>query len=129
MVYEFLEHTADEYVKCTADNFTNALIECANCLIDLCKRPKTASKQFIYKRISSSSKEYLVVDLLSYLLELMDSGTSIFSVDLISLSSLTYIVKIRAGEQYPEVAIKAITYHNLRVEQAQDCSIYVVFDV
>ncbi len=129
MAYEFLEHTADLKFKATGATLEEALSESAKALFEaIAGNSKIEPKTERSFEIKIHLKEILVHDFLTELIYLFSTEHLLFSEFKIELNEaigykLTAKVK---GEEYDpkkhklEKEVKAVTYHDMKVEQGKD---------
>ncbi len=124
--YRILDHTADTGIEAEADTLSELLEALAHGMFDLtwdmdavARRPATGSIQFT---ISSPAIDELAVDILSELLYVSESGDA--AIRAISIDATTTEATVTAetcplsGVELRGPPIKAVTYHDLRVERA-----------
>lgn len=125
MPYETLSHTADAGIEATSATFTGLVADLASGMFALMAEPGTGGASKIVVVVSAADREDLVVDLLSELLyqsEVEDVLLGDFEVE--QLRELELKVSARGvplGEvQLTGPPIKAVTYHQVGVQQTKD---------
>lgn len=126
MDYEYLEHTADAefiaYGQTLEDVFVNAARATFALIVDPAIVNPAVSREV---HLTSDSLDYLIYDWLAELLYLEEVDRLLFSLFEVKISHIDgeYVLSGRAhGERIrPEheisLHIKAVTYHDLRVEK------------
>ncbi|HMK47020.1 MAG TPA: archease [Methanocella sp.] len=138
MDYEYLEHTADAefiaYGKTLDEAFVNAARATFALIIDPARVKQTVSRDV---HLTDGSLDYLLYDWLSELLYIEEVDRIVFSRFEVEISGDgEYVLDGRAhGEKIrPEheisLHIKAVTYHDLRVEKRDDkFEVQVLLDI
>ena len=130
--YRFLEHTADIMIEATGPDFAAALLQAAEAMFHVMghAEPKTG---FLVD-VHASNDEELVVYFLSQILaesearELVPARIDILQHE----TAIPHIkAKVWGEKKRPRDAIKAVTFHELKVENdlIQGCRIQVLLDV
>ncbi len=136
--YRILDHTADTGIEAEADSLSELLEALAYGMFDLtwdmeaiARRPATGSVEFT---VSSPAADELTVDLLSELLYRSEAGST--AIRAVSVDATPTGAKVTAETcsvsdvELCGPPIKAVTYHDLRVERADGSwRGRVIFDV
>ena len=129
--FRFLEHTADIKVEAWGGDFAAALKQAALAMFSVLGSGRASEKMEIDER--AADREQLVVGLLSRILAECDARELLaVSIDIIECDGKKPHAKAVVGlaRTRPKDAIKAVTYHQLEVEETKNkCTIRVVFDV
>ena len=125
-MHEFLEHTGDIKVRVKSCCFKEALKELLNVMFDIVKA-KGDGEAYLVIKSSGETKEDIVVNLLNDVLSEIEIKRLIpVSVEDIKVMNEKVSVKIKCKKGNPNTMIKAVTYHQLKVN---DGEIEVVFDI
>lgn len=130
MAYRFIEHTSDIIIEAENKDFASALTDVAMGMFTQMGKADSATAT-ISAEVHASSREELVVSFLSELIaqceieSIIPDKIKIISCKQDSISSVVY------GEKKPpENIIKAVTYHELAIEEKPNyCRIRVLFDI
>ncbi len=129
--FRFLEHTADIKVEAWAPDFCGALKQSALAMFSVLGSGTASERMEIEER--AADREQLVVGLLSRILAECDARERLAcSIEMNECGMNPPHVKAVVGlaRTRPKDAIKAVTYHQLEVEEKKNkCTIRVVFDV
>lgn len=127
MPHRFLAHTADSGIEATADSLSMLIRELAAGMFGLMARIEpAAAERWIDTRIESPSVEDLVVDTLSELLWLAEVEGIHLCEFRVTADESPYRAIVEAGGvpigtvQAVGPPIKAVTYHELLIDQAED---------
>jgi len=127
LMFEFFEHTADLGLRIQAGSFPRLMEEAGQGLTAMIVQNPDAIRPLEQRclTVSSDSSEYLLFDWLSELLYLFESShwlTSRFQVQLQNgqLSAELFGETFDPDRHHPAHEVKAITYHELSVEQQDD---------
>jgi SHS2 domain-containing protein len=126
-MHELFEHTADLGLRVKAPDLNTLFAEAGKCLFsaiveDLSSvRPKFETTIIL----EGTDREYLLFDWLRQLLYLFDAGKLVFSEfevigDENGLSAIAFGEPVDPTRHAPSHEVKAITYHELKVEQTPD---------
>jgi SHS2 domain-containing protein len=126
-MYELFEHTADLGLRATAPTLDALFAEMAACLVAAMLEDPAAVRPTTEMRyaISCADRELLLADWLRELLRLFEEDHRLFATFEVSVSDSGLTASIW-GEVYdPERhllahEVKAITYHELKVERTAD---------
>jgi SHS2 domain-containing protein len=135
--YRLLEHTADIRVRIYGRSlkglFQNAVCALTDTLTDFQKVKKKISRQIA---ITADNQELLLVQLLQELLFLFDARRFVarrlefIRFDDKMIKALVWGEKFSPDRHPPKTEIKAVTYHQLKVEKRREGWVAeVVFDV
>lgn len=126
-MHELFEHTADLGLRATAPDLNTLFAEMAKCLLTaIVEDPASVTQRHECTIIlNGADREYLMFDWLRHLLYLFDEGKGLYSefeiiVEADGLSAIAF------GEEYDPARhalaheVKAITYHELKVEPTGD---------
>lgn len=125
MPYEILSHTADTGIEATNATFTGLVADLASGMFALMAEPGAGGEPRVGVVVSASDPEDLVVDLLSELLyqsEVEDVLLGDFEVEQLGELELKVTARgVPLGEvELAGPPIKAVTYHQVGVEQTED---------
>lgn len=133
--YEILEHKADIKFKITADNLNDLFEGALKGMADILVLKEDLTEEKIEKNIKVSSLDLssLLVDFLSEILTFSDIEDCVFNeVKINDLKNNKIEAKI-SGFKFKKLKeeIKAVTYHQSRVEQNKDgqWEAVVLFDI
>jgi len=133
--YEILEHKADIKFKITADNLNDLFEGALQGMADILVLKEDLTEEKIEKNIKVSSLDLssLLVDFLSEILTFSDIEDCVFNeVKINDLKNNKIEAKI-SGFKFKKLKeeIKAVTYHQSRVEQNKDgqWEAVVLFDI
>ncbi|HPC31259.1 MAG TPA: archease [Candidatus Paceibacterota bacterium] len=133
--YEILEHKADIKFKITADNLNDLFEGALKGMADILTLKEDLTEEKIEKNIKVSSLDLssLLVDFLSEILTFSDIEDCVFNeVKINDLKNNKIEAKI-SGFKFKKLKeeIKAVTYHQSRVEQNKDgqWEAVVLFDI
>jgi SHS2 domain-containing protein len=129
MSYRFLEHTSDIIIEAEGKDFADALCEVAKGMFT--QMGESGTKDSIIIESSASTKEGLAVVFLTDIIVECESYPFVPS-DIRLIESVDNRIKceILGEKSAPENIIKAVTHHELEIEDAQDnCRIKVLFDI
>lgn len=135
MTYRFLQHTSDLFIEAEGRDFPSALAEIAAGMFTHMGGENSSGKGSIWVEASSQSKEGLVVSFLTEVIaecETVPFTPSSLEIRSFGESSGRFsIAAVVRGERKPaENVIKAVTYHELEVEEKKgQCRIRVLFDI
>lgn len=134
MSYEEIEHTADVAIRATgtdlADLFRNAAIGMKSLMITAFEPHNPADTVFLH--LESDDAEELLVDWLSELAYLAESRGLLFHQFDFAFLSDRRLEATLCGRRVDSIEkhIKAVTYHNLKIEKTESgYETTVVFDV
>jgi len=133
--YEFLPHTADIKIGVWADNMNNLFASALKAMADILGIDETGQKDAIEKDlyIQSSDIKALLIDFLSEVLAQSDIENAIFDeMEIYQLDNHNLKAKIigQKTNGFKE-DIKAVTYHQLQLDQKTDgsCRATILFDI
>ncbi|MGH7807926.1 MAG: archease [Thermodesulfobacteriota bacterium] len=137
MCYEILDHTADVCVRVYGKSFNELIKNAAYAMMDLVTdREKIKTSKQIEIRAEGQTKEELLVHWLQEILFLHQTKKMVFRDFEVNMISKTTIKGKALGEQIDLEKhelfsdIKAVTYHNLKVESLDDrLKVEIVFDI
>jgi len=133
MTYRFYEHTSDLIIEGENKDFPSALADVASGMFTQIGGDEASDESSIKVEVSSGSKEGLVVALLTKIIAQCEiENFTPKSIEITSYDSRKFsITAIVRGEGKPaESIIKAVTYHELEVEEKEgSCRIKVLFDI
>jgi len=137
MPFCVLSHTADTGIEATANTLGDLIGElCAGMFGLIGSAEPTSAKKWVEVEVVAQGMEELVVDTLSELLYHSEVENLIFCAFRVSTGPKDFAVRVKAGGVLVGAVepvgppIKAVTYHDLVVEQRDDawyCRVY--FDV
>ena len=124
MAYRVLSHTADTGIEATADSLAGLIGElCAGMFGLVAAVVPSAAKKWVEVSLVAQSVEELVVDTLSELLYHAEVENLTFCAFRVSMGPDDLAAKVQAGGLFVDAVepvgppIKAVTYHDLVVEQ------------
>ncbi|MGH8872862.1 MAG: archease [Acidimicrobiia bacterium] len=127
MPHRVLSHTADTGIEATADSLSMLIRELAAGMFGLMARiDPAAAERWIDTRIESPTVEDLVVDTLSELLWLSEVEDLLLCDFRVTADEAPYLAIVEAGGvpvgtvQAVGPPIKAVTYHELFIDRAED---------
>ncbi len=137
MDYEILDHTADVCVRVYGKPFDELLRNAARAMMELITdRERIKPSQEVEIKAIGETKEELLVHWLGEILFLHQVKKMVFQDFDVSLISETELKGKAFGEHIDmerhEIGldIKAITYHNLKIEHANDkLKVDIIFDI
>jgi SHS2 domain-containing protein len=133
MGFEFLEHRSDIIILGKNRTFESALEDVGNGMFTQMGEEHAKGKGSFDLRFSAPTREQLVVQLLSQIIA--ECETRPFTPKKIKVlafdeGALSVSVRVFGEEKIPENIIKAVTYHELRVEKkGANWEIQVLFDI
>lgn len=126
-MYEVFEHTADLGLRIRAESFESLLVEAARGFVSLIVDDPSSilSSQQMTLRIEGTAPDYLLFDWLNELLYRFDTGHFLgcrfdVAVDEQGLTAHISGETLDPARHRLEHEVKAITYHELRVERQAD---------
>ena len=125
MPYEILSHTADTGVEATNSTFAGLIADLATGMFALMAEPVAEGDLEVEVEMSATTPEDLVVDLLSELLYRSEVGAAhLGGFEVEPKGELDFVARAR-GVPLSQIEssgppIKAVTYHQLSVEQTDD---------
>ena len=137
MNYEILDHTADACIRVYGKSFDELLENAAMAMMELITdREKINPSQEIEIEVRGETKEELLVHWLQEILFLHEVKKMVFKDFRLNLISETHAKGKAIGEKIDidkhelSFDIKAVTYHNLKIEPINDkLKVDIVFDV
>ena len=135
--YRILEHPADMGIEATGPDLKSAFRQAALGLISIIVDPASVDPR-VQKAVivQGTDSENLLVKWLSEILYLYDGEDFVTSAITIRKLAATELEAVFAGEAVDEnkhrlkMDVKAITYHQLKVEERQDgCVVSVFLDI
>jgi SHS2 domain-containing protein len=137
MNYEILDHTADICVRVYGESFDDLLRNAARAMMDIITdREKVNPSQEIKIKAQGETKEELLVHWLDEILFIHQVKKMVlrdFEVHLVSETEVrgkAFGESIDAERHEIGLDIKAITYHNLKIEPSDDrLKVDIVFDI
>jgi len=130
MAYRFIEHTSDIIIESENKDFASALTDMAMGMFTQMGKTRSVAAK-ISAEANATSKEELVVSFLSEILAQCEIELLIPNKIKITSCSGSSISAVIYGEKKPpENIIKAVTYHELSIEEKSGyCKIRVLFDI
>jgi SHS2 domain-containing protein len=126
-MYELFEHTADLGLRMRAPDLDALFAEAGKCLFSSIVEDLTAvhPRHECTIMLEGTDRAYLLFDWLRHLLYLFDSGKLLFCefeiiVDENGLSAIAFGEEVDPLRHSLSHEVKAITYHELKVEQTPD---------
>lgn len=132
MSYEFLEHPSDLIVLGKNSTFESALEDVANGMFTQMGAEDAKESESFDLEFSAPTNEQLVVQLLTEIIaecETMPLTPKRMEVSRFDHAHLTITVRVHGEKKIPENIIKAVTYHDLRIEKNDNWEIEVLFDI
>jgi len=133
MPYEFLEHRSDIIILGKNRTFESALEDVASGMFTQMGGERAKAKESFELRFSAPTREQLVVQLLSEIIA--ECETRPFTPKKMGVlafddAALSVSVRVYGEKRVPENIIKAVTYHELRIERkGANWEIQVLFDI
>lgn len=131
MTYRFIEHTSDIIIEAEGKSFENALEELGKGMITQMGSKKARKKDRMEFTVARRErKEDEVVAVLTEIIAVCESEPFMPAEVRIKGSRSGFLVVLEGEKKQPENIIKAVTYHDLKVEQMKDrWLITVLFDI
>ncbi|HLE25164.1 MAG TPA: archease [Thermodesulfobacteriota bacterium] len=137
MDYEILDHTADACIRVYGKSFDELFENAARAMMELITdRERINPSQEIEIEVRGETKEELLVHWLQEILFLHEVKKMVFKDFRLNLISETHAKgkaigeKINIDKHELSFDIKAVTYHNLKIEPINDkLKVDIVFDV
>jgi len=137
MDYEILDHTADACIRVYGKSFDELFENAARAMMELITdRERINPSQEIEIEVRGETKEELLVHWLQEILFLHEVKKMVFKDFRLNLISETHAKGKAIGEKIDidkhelSFDIKAVTYHNLKIEPINDkLKVDIVFDV
>jgi SHS2 domain-containing protein len=125
-MHELFEHTADLGLRATAPDLDTLFAEMAACLVSaMVEEPASVQPaQEVQIEVQGTDRDYLLFDWLKELLLLFETDQVLFAAFDVKVSDDGVTATVR-GERYDPARhvlaheVKAITYHELKVEVAE----------
>ncbi len=133
--YELLPHTADCKIKVYANTLPELFAHAMKAMFDICKPQKKVPEMRVSHAIALTSHkiEYLLIDFLSECLTLSDINNEAYDEIKITIITSTHLMAEVTGfkiESFQGVEIKAVTYHDLAIEnENSEWTATLVFDI
>lgn len=135
--YEWIEHTADVGIKVFGDDLKDLFSHAANAFFEIITETDTIEPRKTYTiKAKGDGWEELLVNWLNELLFLFDTKGLVFKEFEIEEIRRYYLRAKAKGELFDlkkhplKTGIKAVTYHQLKVERAKDhWEAQVIFDI
>lgn len=126
-MHELFEHTADLGLRATAPDLNALFAEMAACLVSaMVEDPTTVNaNEEVQIEIAGTDRDYLLFDWLKELLFRFETDRTLFASFEVNVTDGGLTATVR-GEVYDPAQhvlsheVKAITYHELKVEQTAD---------
>lgn len=133
MAYKFIEHRSDIIVEATAKNFVITLQEIAEAMFSQMGSEDANENDKIEINSKAPGRDELVVTFLSDVLaqcEIEQFTPKQIEIKKFNEKENSLTAVITGEEKVPKNIIKAVTYHELRVEETKGkCMIRVLFDI
>jgi SHS2 domain-containing protein len=125
-MHELFEHTADLGLRATAQDLNSLFAEMGKCLLSaLVEEPEVVERRHECTiLLTGTDREYLLFDWLRHLLYLFEEGKKLYAEFEVVINS-EGLSAVAFGEDYDPARhvlsheVKAITYHELKVEQTE----------
>ncbi len=130
--YEELDHTADLSIRVWAEDFHALLVQSVQGMYHLMKiTPQDNTSVEMAFLIAKSASETQLVDFLSEMLFLLEEEGQFFEhFDFRDLDDGIKVIAKGSLVQRVEMLIKAVTFHDLNIREAEDgLTTVIVFDV
>jgi len=134
--FEYLEHTADVGIAAYGDDLREAFANAAYGMFSLiAELDSVAEREMRNISLSASDVEGLLVDWLNELLFLFDAeGLLLQRFDITRLEDGVLEARVYGEKADPsrhelKMAVKAATYHRLKVERGRPCRVQVILDI
>ena len=133
MSYRFLEHRSDIIVLGKNSTFESALCDVASAMFRQMGAEHAKEMDSFELQFSAPTKEQLVVQILSEIIaecETLPFVPKKMEVVKFDESKLALSIRVHGEKKSSENIIKAVTYHEIRVEKkGKDWEIQVLFDI
>ena len=134
--FELIDHTADIGVLAYGSDAREAFANAAHGMFSIIVSPEGVGEDYTREvHIQASDQETLLVSWLNELLYIMDVERVILSrfeithINQEGLWARVYGEKIDTSRHQLKTAVKAATYHSLKIESDSDFKIQVILDV
>ena len=129
MSYKFLPHTSDLIVEAKGATFEKALEAAAEAMLTQMGAEHATAKETRQLQVQQENRDDLVVAVLTAIIAECESEH--FTPKKAKIEKIAGGVKITLTGEYkqPENIIKAVTYHELKVEQKDGWCITVLLDI
>jgi SHS2 domain-containing protein len=133
--YELIPHTADCKIKVYASTLPELFVHAMQAMFDICNPQKALPEQTTTHSLSltSSKREYLLIDFLSECLSLSDIHNEAYDKATITQLTNTHLIGDISGYRitsFQGIEIKAVTYHDLTIQQTDSSwTATLVFDI
>ena len=126
-MHELFEHTADLGLRATAPDLNALFAEMGKCLLSaIVEEPTSVERRHECTiMLSGTDREYLMFDWLKHLLYLFEEGKGLYGafeiiVEPDGLSAIAFGDDYDPARHMLAHEVKAITYHELKVEKTAD---------
>ena len=126
-MHELFEHTADLGLRATAPTLDALFAEMAKCLLSAMVEDPTAvrAERDVQVELTGADREFLLFDWLNELLFLCDTEHLVFSQFTVEMNERGLKATVRGeplddDRHHVTHEVKAITYHELKVEREGD---------
>ncbi|MBI4300948.1 MAG: archease [Chloroflexi bacterium] len=134
--FEITDHTADIGLRAWGKDVRDAFVQAATGLFSIiCDLDEVQERESREVSVSAEEREDLLVDWLSEMLYLFDAELlllrrfDIKSLQDGKLTATVYGETAEPGRHHIKLGVKAVTYHQLRVEERDGCQVEVIFDI
>ncbi len=133
MAYKFIEHRSDIIIEANAINFPLALCELAKGMFTQMSSKDATAKDRLEIKSKAPEKEELVVTFLSDILaqcEIKQFTPKKIEIKKFDEKNNSLSAILFGEKKVPKNIIKAVTYHELKVEETKDgWTLRVLFDI
>lgn len=131
MTYRFLEHTSDIIIEAEGKSFENALEELARGMITQMGAKKAGKREKTnFEVAAKESMEDSVVAVLTEIIATCESEPFTPAGLKIRKTGGAFKIELEGERKQPENIIKAVTYHNLKIERLDErWRLTVLFDI
>ncbi len=134
--FEIIEHTADVGIKAYGTNMKEAFVNAARGLFSLMiELDDVEEVEYRDVELTAPDQESLLVEWLNELIYVFDVENIIFRrfditrLNDTQLRARSYGEKVDYSRHTLKTGVKATTYHMLRIERGNGCSVQVLFDI
>lgn len=131
--YLFLEHTADILVRAYGSTIEDALEQATYAMFETLGSKKQEGEQVFEISESANTQQELIVNFLSSILaesEIHEVLPSKIKIQKLDMKKNTIEAKIYGTKERPKDHIKAVTYHQFKIEKKDGLFyIQILFDV
>ncbi len=134
--FEIIEHTADIGIKAYGTDMKEAFVNAARGLFSLITELDDVEEvEYRDVEVTAPDQESLLVEWLNELIYLFDVENIIFRrfditrLNDTQLRARSYGQKVDSSRHTLKTGVKATTYHMLKIDRGNGCSVQVLFDI